>query len=393
MTTTFIPRAQRARFPSNKVANPRPYSGDRWRFVLWSTALLLQCAWFAAEMEHHRWHHRDRAIERQSALNAVHQKNQWFALNCVSDLKHDPRAARILGESVREASISNSLPTVTIGRLLKALPVQRELPPGTTLVDPKLNKLPPATIIELAVHDPNGNFIPGLTRVDFEVFQQGQRLRQIEVAPALRQSTDQSVIVLIDCSTSMKGAPMSSAKEVGKYFIEESNNAAQIQIWRFSDKAAALTPWTSEREVLTTAVESLSAQGNTALYAGIDSAIRTLRERTGHRSLVVLTDGEDSAKTIAPASLISFAKEHKVELHVVGLLSGKFDASILRSLADETNGSFHTAADAHGLMTAFRQIADKLRQPVYRLVILDRLWIHGSLTLRMDGLPELTLRY
>lgn len=367
--------------------------GTAWRVLFWGCVLILLGIWLYAVVEERHWQMQDQLMERDSAIHAANQSKLWFAIARLPELRDDPREAFRVGSDVLKFTEEKKLPSQTVTRFQKSLPSPKQLPRETSITDLRLHRFAPATIIELSVKDARGDFLSGLSRVDFEVFQGEHRLRRVAVATASRQGADQSVVLLFDCSTSMQGPPMQSAKEVGRDFVTVTANSARMQIWKFSDRASVLTPWTSESEVLAQAIADLTAQGATALYAGMHESILSLSQRNGHRSLVVLTDGEDSTKTIAPESLIKLSNQHKVELHVIGLLSGKIDDAVLRSFAKETHGSFHTAADGKGLLTAFQSITEKLKEPVYRLVILDRLTPGEPLTIRLDGVPEVSLPY
>lgn len=394
MSQTLNARTAKFRRPSTRLATVKAaYTfPDRWGNLLYGVLFLLAVACGWAGMDLQNWRHREQLADRETALVAAHYSRYWFSVDRLPEVADDPRAGRELVSTIDEFVAIHKLPCHSIWSFLHRLPYPQDLPIGTTVVNPHVESVPPATVIELAVHDADGQFLEGLTRVDFELFQNEQRLRRVAVARAVRQSADQSVVVLLDCSTSMKGTPLQTAKEVATDFVEGIAGSTRMQIWMFSDKATALTPWTSEGEILTQAIQNLTAQGNTTLYAGMQSAILSLSQRPGHRSLVILTDGEDSTKTILPAAIIALARQHQVELHLVGLLSGKIDASVLRSFAEQSNGSFHTAADGTGLTTAFGLIAEKLREPVYRLVILDPVSTDAPLILRLDGLADVTLR-
>jgi Mg-chelatase subunit ChlD len=105
-----------------------------------------------------------------------------------------------------------------------------------------------------------------------------------------RYRTPHMVYLLIDCSTSMDGAPLFQAKQGALNFADEARaKAYRVGLVRFSDDAYALkNPDTG----FTDAVDSLTAYGTTNLTAGIELATEHLmNEATGQRVMCVVTDG------------------------------------------------------------------------------------------------------
>ncbi len=98
------------------------------------------------------------------------------------------------------------------------------------------------------------------------------------------------VYLLIDCSTSMNGAPMFQAQQGAIDFATEARTKGyRVGLVRFADDAYALkNPDTG----FTDAVESLAAYGTTNLTAGIELAAEHLmQEAAGQRVMCVVTDG------------------------------------------------------------------------------------------------------
>lgn len=383
--------AQRSKIALPKHAKVKP-SGSLivGRFYLFLLTLLLISAVTGLVITH-EWDHYQRLVELDGALHAQQRTTLYSMTDWLEAIETDPREARSLATKVTTFAAEKQIVTRRTERIAARLPIPKPIPHGAAVIVHQVSLQPPIVVAEISVVNEVGEFIPGLSRVDFEVFNGDRRVRLVQVAQGSRFAQSQAIAVLLDCSKSMAGEPMTTAKTVADQFSREMSKGARLQLWRFSDTTTAITPWTIDSEILAHAIQPLAPDGGTALYLAIQQAARSLSQRNEARSLVVLTDGEDSANTITPQSLIDLCRQHQITLHAVALGTPKNGHRTLKELTVETDGSFHQVGEAAGLTTAFAGVMQDLRKPVYRIAILEPLDHHNPLVLRIINLPDTEL--
>lgn len=311
----------------------------------------------------------------------------------LEELRTDPRAAFKLAEELRGFASHSNLSTKPLDRILENVPCPRSLPAGTTLRIHETRFQPPAWSVELSVSDAQGTFLPNLTRADFEVWQGSRRLTQIQVATDQRVVQPLSALLLLDASRSMAGVPLTSSQEAARSLAVTFQSPHRLQIGKFSDQVTWLTPWTFDSEVLREAIDAVAIENGTALAAALRQAIPVLAQRPGDRHLIVLTDGEDSFRPLTPTEFIDLSQPARIRIHFVSLVPGGVSHELLRNIAQATGGSCHPVSEARELVSVFQTLHRSLQQPIYRLVVLDPLDSGVPLTLRMDGLPELSIPF
>lgn len=257
--------------------------------------------------------------DAQHNLHVQERISLYAMTDRIEDLTIDPRSAVSNAKDVRHFADEKCQPTKRLDRIMDSIPARTVVLHNSVITVHQVFSEPPATVAEISIVDARGRFVEGITRIDVEVFNGSRRLRQVQIAPANRTAQTQAIAFLVDCSKSMEGEPLTTAKLVSEHFANDIANPARIQLWRFSETAVPLTPWTFDANVIVDAIHSLAPQTGTALYLAIQEAVGSLSKRSEHRSVVVLTDGEDSHNKIAPESLAELCRQHQVTLHAVAL--------------------------------------------------------------------------
>jgi len=176
-----------------------------------------------------------------------------------------------------------------------------------------------------------------------------------------------SVVLVLDTSGSMKEqGKMQNAKEGAKQLVELLDDGDTFSFlpfnhqlhWSLQDVSVK-----SERERSRRQIDSLFADGGTALYEAIDAGYQRLAAQRGQDSkiqaVVVLTDGEDTESKLKLNELmerIRYNGETRA-IHVFTIAYGK-DAKkdILRQIADATQGKFYEGTPQN-IVEVFRDIS------------------------------------
>jgi len=104
------------------------------------------------------------------------------------------------------------------------------------------------------------------------------------------------IVFLLDCSGSMRGAPLSKSKAVVRRLLRDLSPWDEFRVLRFSESASALSPEplraTPENvEAALRYVAGLSGRGGTRMTAGITAALGPEIENGRARQVCFLTDG------------------------------------------------------------------------------------------------------
>lgn len=309
-----------------------------------------------------------------------------------AEVSSDPRRAIDLCDEAQQFGAFNQFNTKRVDDIRAGMPERMLLPAESRVHVREVRSMPPSLVVEISITDKDGQFVNGLSRIDFEVCNDGHRIATVQTAEVSRPFAQQSIAILVDCSKSMSGDRLQAAVNAASQFSANVANPARVQLWEFSDTARARTPWTWDSEVISEELQKMTADKGTALYDAIRSVALSLGQRNTARCIVLLSDGENSNKDLTPDATITECQQLNVQIHVVALATDSNAEVILRSMATSTGGSFQSASESAQLAERFRQIAEQLTERVYRIVIPQTVDQRQSLTLQVGNLPEITLR-
>ncbi len=148
--------------------------------------------------------------------------------------------------------------------------------------------------VTATVVDAQGRLVRGLTRDDFQVFEDG-------IEQPVTQFTDERVPVslglLLDASDSMRGRPMVDASAAVEHFVGDlltEEDEAFIALFNHRPRLAAT--WTRPASALKQRLGKVQAGGGTAIYDAVVQAAPFFDRRARPRAaLVVISDGADTA--------------------------------------------------------------------------------------------------
>jgi Ca-activated chloride channel family protein len=176
--------------------------------------------------------------------------------------------------------------------------------------------------VTAVVRDSRGRPVNNLGREDFQVYERG-RLRQI----VQFKSSDQGPIslgILFDVSGSMRGTLQMQAGQRAVEHILSWVNPSQDEVGLFSFDAELRkeVDFTTDLAKIKTAVNSLTAVGQTSLYDAINKTAAALGDRPSpRRAVIVITDGIDTSSKLTPAQVSGMASAIDVPVYVIAVLS------------------------------------------------------------------------
>ncbi|NUT37958.1 MAG: VWA domain-containing protein [Hamadaea sp.] len=164
-----------------------------------------------------------------------------------------------------------------------------------------------------------------------------------------------AVVLVLDTSGSMKGAPLDAAKAAATAYVDALPSDVQVAVVTAGAPTnTPLTP-TADRARTKTVIGNLTATGETALYDGVRAAVDLVRKDYNGMRVLLLSDGADTASK----ATFEQAKQAAAGIPVdtIAYKTEETTASVLAGLSSATGGKTYSAGDPTALRSAFSQAA------------------------------------
>ena len=232
--------------------------------------------------------------------------------------------------------------------------------------------------LPITVVDKKGQFVPGLTKNDFLVFED-KVPQQIETfSDDLGEAQPLYVVVLMDTSPSTAGK-LKFEQESAMNFIHALVRPRRDRVLfaTFDHELNLRQDFTDKLDLLDKAVDSVKKLGNqTALFDAVwQFCDEKLRSVAGRRVMVVVTDGEDTYSRASIRDAIDIAQRTETTIYAISTKAG-FLSTVpgveagqvkdrkdrdLTTLAEETGGVAFFTGDMLSLERSFTKISKELR--------------------------------
>jgi tight adherence protein B len=176
---------------------------------------------------------------------------------------------------------------------------------------------------------------------------------------------EKSVVLAIDRSQSMRGAPLAQAVAAARSFVASKPAEDRIAVASFATKPQLLTDFSTERGDAAGALRSIqvNAVQGTTLYDMIVKSSNVLAdEPLEARVMIVVTDGNETRSSASLGEAIAAARKAGASIYVVAIESSKFNPAPLRKLAEETGGVYHGTSSSAALSAEYAAIAAELKR-------------------------------
>jgi len=251
-------------------------------------------------------------------------------------------------------------------------PAQPAIPPPEP---PPVVKAPPGYAIErdvdlvllhVSVADAGGQFVPGLRRENFRVFEDGVEQKISEVR---QEDVPVSMGLLIDNSGSMEDK-RPGVNAAAMTFVKTSNADDEVFVAHFNEQYFfdLDKDFTSDLGEMAKALGHLESDGATALYDAILSSLTHLKKGYQDKKvLLIVSDGEDNYSRATLAATLEQAQRSNAMIYAIGLLrqekpeSAERDRQALVSLAQATGGAAFFPEGVPEVESVCTQIARDIR--------------------------------
>ena len=185
---------------------------------------------------------------------------------------------------------------------------------------------------------------------------------------AARKAVD--LVCVLDRSGSMTGCKLEDMKAALKGVVQELGACDRVSVVTFSDRASRDTPLVAMSEEgkkrIEMALLGVFAGGGTDIGAGLELALRVLRQRRCRNSttaLLLLTDGQDAAARTALSSLVRTASSEGCSIYGFGL-GEDHDSGLMRTLGEMARSPYTFLRTPGDMKPAFQG----LLEGIFRIV-------------------------
>lgn len=221
--------------------------------------------------------------------------------------------------------------------------------------------------VTVAVTDGEGRLVTGLTRDDFQIYEDGDE-------QPITQFTDErvpvSLAVLLDASDSMRGQAMADARGAVDRFVGDlllEGDEALVATFNHRPRLAAT--WTIPPSAARHALDALRPSGGTAIYDSV-AGVATMFDQRSHlrAALVVISDGADTASERSLRQALESIRRSDAFVYAIAIdapdarESTRVNPEALREITGLTGGYTEVVRTAADLGPATARIADELNK-------------------------------
>jgi len=204
--------------------------------------------------------------------------------------------------------------------------------------------------------------------------------------------TPANVSIVLDRSGSMDGEKMARAKEAASIAISMLDDKDIVSIVTYSDTVSVLVPATrvSDRQFIQRRIESVFADGSTALFAGVSKGadeVSKFLERNSVNRVILLSDGLANVGPDSPRALGSLGESLKrsgVSVTTIGLGLG-YNEDLMVQLARRSDGNHAFVENYNDLTRIFRYEFQDILSVVAQDVEIEINCQEGVVPLRILG--------
>jgi Ca-activated chloride channel family protein len=177
--------------------------------------------------------------------------------------------------------------------------------------------------VNVAVTDPYGRFMTGLSREAFSIF---EGKNQPELLYFSDKEVPQSVGIVFDVSKSMGTVALDFARGAVVRFARQANKSNEYFLIGFDAQPRLLADWTRDEKGLIVGlnklghIEQKKTKYGTSLYDSVAAAIeKVVRGPQPRHTLLVVSDGQDNESETNLSRLREMLKQSDVIVYAVGI--------------------------------------------------------------------------
>jgi Ca-activated chloride channel family protein len=224
-----------------------------------------------------------------------------------------------------------------------------------------------AVTVTVTVTDSVGRIITGLTRDDFQVFEDGN---EEQISQFTDHRVPVSLGVVLDSSDSMRGEAMADARGALDRFVGELlDGEDEAFVATFNHIPRSVTPWRKPPSTLIDVLAGLKPTGATAIYDALAAFAPQFERRSNVRAaMVVISVGADTASDRTLQQARDVLRRSDAFVYAIGIdapdarASTRVNPEALREITGPSGGYTEVVRSATDLGPATARIADELNK-------------------------------
>jgi Flp pilus assembly protein TadB/uncharacterized protein YegL len=172
-------------------------------------------------------------------------------------------------------------------------------------------------------------------------------------------------MLVLDISGSMEGSRLTAAKAAALSYLKALPADVKAGLVTFANRPKVVLAPTANRAALRAALTHVTADGNTALYDAILSAVTALGgNQSNQRRLLILSDGADTTSKHSLAAVIAAIKRSGVSTDAVGIGLSGTQRVALTQITAAGSGRVLSTSSLGELSSAFVEAAQTFSQQI-----------------------------
>ena len=257
--------------------------------------------------------------------------------------------------------------------------------------------------VYVTVTDREEKLVPNLEQEDFILTEDD--IPQV-ISHFSQENVPLSMVVLIDISSSMVGARMKRAQQAAMDMVERMiSGENRAMVIGFDDRVYLFQDYTDSPPLLKSAINSMEADGGTALYDAIAHTIRKLRTMSGKKAIILLSDGDDTHSQLIFDDVLDYSAHSDILVYAVGLQRLTFSQTFIKDtnvtinqldrISSITGGRAYFPSFIDHLPQIYRQISRELQSQyslAYRSTNRKKDGTWRTIQVKIRNQPELIVR-
>lgn len=226
----------------------------------------------------------------------------------------------------------------------------------------------PKVKVYISVTESSGE--PAPVKLDtIQLYENSKRITPSDVT-GIGNSVPLTTLLVVDISASMNyDNKLTSAKSAASAYVDQMRTGDEAGLLSFNTRITYVQPVTADHDKLKLAIQGLIAGSDTAMYDALIQGTDLLKDVSGRKAIIVLTDGMDNRSKQTADGIVAAIGPPGLSISTIGLgdstqktssLAG-IDEPSLKSLAERAGGSYGYVNDATALRNLYEQYGRALQ--------------------------------
>ena len=216
----------------------------------------------------------------------------------------------------------------------------------------------PSVAVLQMFRDQSGNPITDLNVANIQVLEDGLPAVVTDVRTVGQAGQPISIAMVLDRSGSMGYQGNLDLETAASTFVNLMAPDDSAEVINFSSSVHVDQPFTTDKNLLLSAIQGKSAGGSTALWDAAYQGVVDTAAKGGRMAVLVMTDGYNNSSSHTQADVIDAAKAAGIPVFTIGL-GGSVDPG-LQQLALQTGGLHFDAPTSAELQQVYQKVSGQL---------------------------------